>query len=62
MQVKLDENLPPSAAGLLRRLGHDLMNVYDQGLQSCTDPEVLAACQGEGRVLLSVYMSTWGFR
>ena len=54
MQFKLDENLPPSAAELLRSLGHDVMTVYDQGLQSCTDPEVLAACQGEGRILLSL--------
>ena len=54
MQFKLDENLPPSAADLLRGLGHDVMTVYDQGLQSCTDPEVLAACQDEGKVLLSL--------
>lgn len=54
MQFKLDENLAPSAAELLRGLGHDVMTVHDQGLQSCTDPEVLAACQGEGRILLSL--------
>ena len=48
MQFKLDENLPPAVTELLRSLGHDVMTVYDQGLQSCTDPEVLAACQGEG--------------
>ena len=54
MRFKLDENLPPAAADLLRDLGHDVMTVYDQGMQSCTDPEVLAACQGEGRVLLSL--------
>jgi predicted nuclease of predicted toxin-antitoxin system len=54
MQFKLDENLSPSAAELLRGLGHNVMTVYDQGLQSCTDPEVLAACQGEGRILLSL--------
>ena len=54
MQFKLDENLPPAAADLLRDLGHDVMTVYDQGLQSCTDPEVLAACQGKGKVLLSL--------
>jgi predicted nuclease of predicted toxin-antitoxin system len=54
MQFKLDEKLPPSAAELLRGLGHDVTTVYDQGLQSCTDPEVLAACQGEGRILLSL--------
>ncbi len=54
MQFKLDENIPPSGADLLRELGHDVMTVYDQGLQSCTDTEVLAACQGEGSVLLSL--------
>jgi predicted nuclease of predicted toxin-antitoxin system len=54
MQFKLDENLPPSVAELLRSLGHDVMTVYDQGLQSCTDPDVLAACQGEGRIRLSL--------
>jgi predicted nuclease of predicted toxin-antitoxin system len=54
MKFKLDENLPPSAAELLRSLGHGVMTVYDQGLQSCIDPEVLAACQGEGKILLSL--------
>jgi predicted nuclease of predicted toxin-antitoxin system len=54
MEFKLDENLAPSAAELLRGLGHDVTTVYDQGLQSCTDPEVLAACQGEARILLSL--------
>jgi predicted nuclease of predicted toxin-antitoxin system len=54
MQFKLDENLPPSAAELLRDVGHDVMTVYDQVLQSCTDPEVLAAYQSEGRILLSL--------
>jgi predicted nuclease of predicted toxin-antitoxin system len=54
MQFKLDENLPPSAAELLSGLGHDVMTVYDQGLQGCADPEVLTACQEEGKVLLSL--------
>ncbi len=31
MQFKLDENLPPAAADLLRGRGHDVMTVYDQG-------------------------------
>ncbi len=54
MQFKLDENLPPAVTSLLRSRGHDVMTVYDQGLESCTDPEILAACQGEGRTLLSL--------
>lgn len=54
MLFKLDENMPPSASELLRGLGHDVTTVYDQGLQSCIDPEVLAACQAEERILLSL--------
>lgn len=54
MLFKLDENMPPSASELLRGLGHDVRTVYDQGLQSCTDPEVLAACDDEERILLSL--------
>ena len=56
MQFKLDENLPPSSAELLRSLGHDVMTVYDQGLQSSIDPEVLEACQGEEKIS---FLSTW---
>jgi predicted nuclease of predicted toxin-antitoxin system len=49
MHFKLDENLPPSAARLLRGLGHDVMTVYDQGLQGFNDPDILAACQAEAK-------------
>ena len=54
MRFKLDENLPPAAVVLLRGLGHDVMTVYDQDLQSCTDPEVIKACQEEDRILVSL--------
>lgn len=54
MQFKIDENIPPSVADLLRASSHDVRTVYDQGLRSCADPQVLAACQGEGRTLLSL--------
>jgi predicted nuclease of predicted toxin-antitoxin system len=54
MQFKLDENLPPEAAELLRQAGHDVRTVFDQGLRSHSDPEVIAACQAESRVLLSL--------
>ncbi|WP_168221543.1 DUF5615 family PIN-like protein [Aquisphaera giovannonii] len=48
MRFKIDEDLPPTAADLLRGLGHDVSTVYDQGLQACTDPAILTACQGGG--------------
>lgn len=54
MLFKLDENLPPLVAEFLRGFGHDVMDVYEQGLQSCADPVVLAACQAEGRALISL--------
>ena len=54
MLFKLDENLPPVVAELLRGSGHDVMDVYEQGLRSCADPAVLAACQAEGRALISL--------
>ncbi|MSR58458.1 MAG: hypothetical protein EXS05_12530 [Planctomycetaceae bacterium] len=54
MRFKTDENLPPSVADFLRTSGHDVMTVYEQGLRSCSDPQVLAACQSEGRALISL--------
>ena len=53
IRFKLDENLPPVIGDFLRESGHDVMTVYEQGLRSCADPVVLAACQSEGRTLLS---------
>ena len=54
MLFKIDENLPPSVGDLLRESGHDVRTVYEQGLRSCADPQLLATCQGEGRALLSL--------
>jgi hypothetical protein len=54
MRFKLDENLPPAASELLRGLGHDVMTVYEQGMQGYNDPTVLEACQKERRVLISL--------
>jgi predicted nuclease of predicted toxin-antitoxin system len=54
MHFKIDENLPPEVAELLRQEGHEVATIFDQGLRSHTDPEVIAACQVEGRVLLSL--------
>jgi predicted nuclease of predicted toxin-antitoxin system len=54
MNFKIDENLPPDVAELLQKEGHDVRTVFDQGLRSHTDPEVIAACQSEGPALLSL--------
>ncbi|HXT60964.1 MAG TPA: DUF5615 family PIN-like protein [Pirellulales bacterium] len=54
MFFKLDENLPPAAADLLRGASHDVMTVYEQGLRSRADTDVLTVCQGERRALISL--------
>lgn len=54
MRFKIDENLPPDVADLLRNDGHEAYTVFDQGLRSHTDPQVIAVCQAEGLALLSL--------
>jgi predicted nuclease of predicted toxin-antitoxin system len=54
MRFKLDENLPPEAAELLRQEGHDARTVFEQGMRSRTDSEVLNAAQAEKRAVLSL--------
>lgn len=54
LRLKLDENLPRSAATLLRAAGHDVDDVHAEGLAGRPDPDVFAACRREGRVLLTL--------
>jgi predicted nuclease of predicted toxin-antitoxin system len=54
VNIKIDENLPPDVAEVLRQDGHDVLTVFDQGLRSHTDPQVIAVCQAEGRTLISL--------
>lgn len=53
MRVKLDENITPSAALGLRALGHDVHTVIDEGLRGCSDGDLWAAVQAEGRFLVT---------
>lgn len=54
MKLKLDENLGRRGAELFRQAGHDVMTVVYQGMTSAPDPELLAACHGENRCLVSM--------
>ena len=54
MRFKLDENLPAEAADLLREAGHDAATVLEQEMSGETDPNVAAACEREGRVLVTL--------
>lgn len=53
MKLKLDENLPTSAAPRLAALGYDVHTVLDEKLGGRSDAEVWAAAQGEGRFLVT---------
>ena len=54
MKFKLDENLPASAAAILASAGHDVDTVPGEGLTGASDPEVVAAATGAGRILVSL--------
>lgn len=53
MKIKLDENLPTALALDLRRLGHDVHTVPEEGLQGQMDGPIWQAAQQEGRFLIS---------
>lgn len=54
MKFKVDENLPQEAAQLLCENGHDALSVFDQTMSGEKDPTVLAVCQDERRVLVTL--------
>jgi predicted nuclease of predicted toxin-antitoxin system len=54
MLFKIDENLHEEVAELLRHSGHDALSVFDQHLQGHADADVAAACQREGRAVVTL--------
>lgn len=54
MRFKLDENLGRSALDAFRDAGHDVSSVVLQHLAGATDHRVLAVCEVEGRVLVTL--------
>ncbi len=54
VRFKTDENLPATAAALLRSAGHDVTTALDEGLGGVADPRVAAVCRMEGRALLTL--------
>ncbi len=53
MKLKLDENIPASAAARLRALGFDADTVIEEGLGGRSDADVWAAAQTNGRFLVT---------
>lgn len=54
MKFKVDENLPIDVAEILRSNGHDAVTVIDQRLKGAADSTLIAACEREGRVLVTL--------
>jgi predicted nuclease of predicted toxin-antitoxin system len=53
VKLKLDENIPASAAPRLAALGFNVDTVLSEGLQGSSDLKVWAAARAEGRVLVT---------
>lgn len=54
MRLKLDENLPVTAAEPLRQLGHDVDTVHDEALAGAADPKVIATATAANRALITL--------
>lgn len=54
MRFKIDENLPPDAAELLRRNGHDTDTVLDEALGGSPDSSIAKTCRTEQRILVTL--------
>ena len=54
MRLKLDENLPELARGQLASRGWDVHDVHQEGLTAALDDVIQAACEREGRVLVTL--------
>jgi predicted nuclease of predicted toxin-antitoxin system len=53
MKLKLDENLPVTAAASLRPFGYDVDTARDEGLGGQPDDAVWRAAQADGRFLIT---------
>ena len=54
MRLKLDENLGRRSAELLRKAGHDVATVSDEGLLGAPDRKLMAAAASENRCLVTL--------
>lgn len=54
MQFKIDENLHPDVAAVLRQHGHDALTVWDERAAGASDAELAGLCRSERRALITL--------
>ena len=54
MRIKLDENIPATAATVATQLGHDADTVVGENLTGATDADVLLASTRAERLLITL--------
>jgi len=54
MQIKLDENIHPDVAELLKGEGQDVLTVWDENLRGSTDETIARVVQHEQRTLITL--------
>jgi predicted nuclease of predicted toxin-antitoxin system len=54
VKIKIDENISTSGVNLLRRSGHDVATVRDEGLQGSSDDQIFQTCVAEQRTLITL--------
>lgn len=54
MQFKVDENIHPGVAELLRQHGHDALTVWDENLRGTADSNLAQICRGEERTIVTL--------
>jgi predicted nuclease of predicted toxin-antitoxin system len=59
MKFKIDQNLPIEFTVILQQAGHNALTVFEQQLGGAPDPQIVAACQREDRILIT---AAWTFR
>ena len=61
MKFKIDENLPIEFAELLQNEGYGASTIYSENLKGAKDPTVIAVCQQEQRVLITLDLDFAGY-
>ena len=53
MKFKIDQNLPTELTTILQQAGHDALTVFQQQLGGAPDPQIVAVCEQEDRILIT---------